>query len=348
MNSDDYAKMFDFLESIMADGKELRQQILYSLSELFDYNHLTFFLADDNNLADPVTLNIEERFMKSYLDYYHRTDIFSSHMTRGYRGAKVLTITDAMVFREYENTEFYTDFIRKQGFYHELAVGFHDGRKAIGGMGLLKPKGERMFSSRDIGRVKLIARFIWERLQREMTRQDLHEREMQVKCTVPSPVGTIIFDDRLSIVYSDFTDRGMVRKIFGVRSGHVSDFVKQMITDLGSGWKMGSSRTISAPPLGEYTVHITPLRQQTSDFIHPKWWILSLVPNRSTYAKQVTLRETYDLTKRELEVLLLAKKGLTNEEIAAELFISVHTVKSHLLHIFRKMGVSNRTAACSK
>jgi DNA-binding CsgD family transcriptional regulator len=51
------------------------------------------------------------------------------------------------------------------------------------------------------------------------------------------------------------------------------------------------------------------------------------------------------LTERELEILLEAEQGKTNEEIAAALFISPATVKKHFQNIFPKLGVSNRTAA---
>jgi len=51
------------------------------------------------------------------------------------------------------------------------------------------------------------------------------------------------------------------------------------------------------------------------------------------------------LTRRELEVLALVAQGRSNPEIARELFIGEATVKSHLLHVFDKLGVSDRTAA---
>jgi DNA-binding NarL/FixJ family response regulator len=51
------------------------------------------------------------------------------------------------------------------------------------------------------------------------------------------------------------------------------------------------------------------------------------------------------LSKRELEVLQLVAEGDSNREIASRLHISQATVKSHLLHIFGKLGVSDRTAA---
>jgi len=52
-----------------------------------------------------------------------------------------------------------------------------------------------------------------------------------------------------------------------------------------------------------------------------------------------------DLSKRELEVLALIAKGATNREAAAQLFISEATVKTHLLHLYAKLGVSDRAAA---
>ena len=51
------------------------------------------------------------------------------------------------------------------------------------------------------------------------------------------------------------------------------------------------------------------------------------------------------LTRRELEVLSCVASGQSNKEIAETLFVSEATVKSHLVHIFTKLGVEDRTAA---
>ena len=51
------------------------------------------------------------------------------------------------------------------------------------------------------------------------------------------------------------------------------------------------------------------------------------------------------LTQRELEVMKLAAKGITNREIARELSLSARTVQAHLSTIFSKMQVSSRTEA---
>ena len=51
------------------------------------------------------------------------------------------------------------------------------------------------------------------------------------------------------------------------------------------------------------------------------------------------------LSQRELEILELVATGTTNREAAARLFISEATVKTHLLHIYAKLGVNDRAAA---
>lgn len=54
------------------------------------------------------------------------------------------------------------------------------------------------------------------------------------------------------------------------------------------------------------------------------------------------------LTVREAEVLSLVAEGRTNREIGKTLFLSEATVKSHLVHIFTKLGVGSRTAAVAR
>ena len=49
------------------------------------------------------------------------------------------------------------------------------------------------------------------------------------------------------------------------------------------------------------------------------------------------------LTPREVEVLALIATGMTNMEIAKQLFISPHTVKNHVTNIYKKLKVEDRT-----
>ncbi|WP_259016846.1 helix-turn-helix transcriptional regulator [Emticicia fluvialis] len=54
------------------------------------------------------------------------------------------------------------------------------------------------------------------------------------------------------------------------------------------------------------------------------------------------------LSKRELEVLELMASGLSNQEIAGKLFVSLNTVKTHTSNVFEKLDVKRRTQAIEK
>ena len=56
------------------------------------------------------------------------------------------------------------------------------------------------------------------------------------------------------------------------------------------------------------------------------------------------LLESYGLTERETDVVLLLARGLSLKEIALELCLSVHTVRDHVKSIYGKAGVSSKGA----
>ncbi|EFH89211.1 response regulator transcription factor [Ktedonobacter racemifer] len=81
--------------------------------------------------------------------------------------------------------------------------------------------------------------------------------------------------------------------------------------------------------------------------------IRTVAQGKSVFAPEVVTRllrhmqtpPSSVLSERELEVLALVGRGASNKEAARSLFISEATIKSHLLRIFGKLGVEDRTAA---
>lgn len=80
--------------------------------------------------------------------------------------------------------------------------------------------------------------------------------------------------------------------------------------------------------------------------------VLATAQGQRTLSPELTLalmermqRPAVNLSARELELVKLLATGATNKELAEKLFISQSTVKTHLVHIYTKLGVDNRTAA---
>jgi DNA-binding NarL/FixJ family response regulator len=63
------------------------------------------------------------------------------------------------------------------------------------------------------------------------------------------------------------------------------------------------------------------------------------------YSSSVSFEITHRLSSRELEVLKLMAEGQSNSEIAAHLYLSHNTIKTHVRGIFNKLGVDHRVQA---
>jgi NarL family two-component system response regulator LiaR len=63
------------------------------------------------------------------------------------------------------------------------------------------------------------------------------------------------------------------------------------------------------------------------------------------FAPNTTHQQTLGITSRELEILTLIARGLSNREIATQLFVSENTVKTHCARTFDKLGAARRTQA---
>lgn len=69
---------------------------------------------------------------------------------------------------------------------------------------------------------------------------------------------------------------------------------------------------------------------------------------RDNFVLNTELINTLQISRRELEVLQLMAEGLSNNEIAGRLFLSLSTIKTHANTLFEKLDVSRRTQAIDK
>ena len=72
------------------------------------------------------------------------------------------------------------------------------------------------------------------------------------------------------------------------------------------------------------------------------------VNRNENFVLDISLVSQLELSKRELEILGLLAQGHSNQEIAAKLFVSLSTVKTHIQNLFEKLDVKRRTQAVEK
>lgn len=74
----------------------------------------------------------------------------------------------------------------------------------------------------------------------------------------------------------------------------------------------------------------------------------SFVPSQVPFAPNSAQQQATGITARELEILTLVARGLSNREIATQLFVSENTVKTHCSRAFDKLGAARRTQAVQR
>ena len=73
-----------------------------------------------------------------------------------------------------------------------------------------------------------------------------------------------------------------------------------------------------------------------------------IASNTAPFAPNAAHQQTLRITARELEILTLIARGLSNREIATQLFVSESTVKTHCARAFDKLGAARRTQAVQR
>lgn len=356
INYKDYNNLLEFAQSLhaifqQAGGQyDFRRRVVALLSQYWHFNHINFFLVDDSQrLKDVVSINVDHGLLSEYEKYYYKKDIFYTRMPEYINKKDVLSITDIMSYKEFEKTEYYNDFLKKGKLYHQVSLYLKSKDRLIGAIGILRPKENGDFSHREIIMLNNINRFVSQSLDAflnySITKQ---KKELLEECTNEMPAGLITLDSSLNVMFANEPAREMCSEIIG-SSPTVS--VRNLVDMIDSQHYIKSLTPGSCIYFiaQQYKIKVMTIEVHgTYNAVETSYMIYIAKEDRKNLNSYLKARNEFHLTNRELEVVDLILKGLSNKEIADKLFISNYTVKNHIENIFKKMDVTNRTSIISK
>jgi DNA-binding CsgD family transcriptional regulator len=147
---------------------------------------------------------------------------------------------------------------------------------------------------------------------------------------------------------------GLIHADLGGSGSLLTDYDRETVWAFAEGFGYALERSVLANRLREQSAHVVALVRSTEasvaelsrseielDAPSARQVVRHLQPRRANALED-------ELTRRELEVVAMLAEGETNARIAGRLIVSEDTVKTHVKHILRKLGVHNRSQAVSR
>lgn len=349
----DYKNILQFLSLIQQNKGDYRYKVLKYLSSIFAYNNLTFLLVNENGMfANPLALNISNKLCQMYTQYYFKTDIFHpiNLSTQLILTKKVIAISDIMSYRQFESTDYYNDFLKKDNLYYEIALPLVIKNRLIGGIGIFRSKEEGCFKNKDIEILTYLSNYIAYYLyEHQELSQIKNENFMYKNCICQLPIGLVILDSNRSLINCNEIAKSFCMDILNDQS--YSNPVEHVINMVLSNLNLNGINSSSCiyTNFEQYTFKITlSIIPNVYKGIETCYYIHIVKDLAKEKIDLLYLTQVYNLTQRELEIIELISKGLSNREISGKLYISINTVRTHIDNIFNKLNVSSRMAMLYK
>ncbi len=229
----------------------------------------------------------------------------------------VFKMTDALSACKLKDTEYGFDFLPLTPHFYELVATPCSQGELLGGIGLHRQRHDGDFTERHREMFKVLL----PHLSRALHDQYLREALM----TAHDSGVIVIAADGHPLLMNDEARRAL----HGRPVATIPDP------------RMGAKQVVYETEAGTYRVRTVPVRRGGKEKIivlEPQLTEREIVPKLAEYG----------LTKREQEIAVLAIRGLSNREIAEQLFIADQTVKDHLHDVFEKMKIRRRSELAAR
>lgn len=219
-------------------------------------------------------------------------------------------------------------------------------------MGVMRPKSEGNFTKREHALVNTITTIISHELKYFLDKNKMKSKTLLYKSSfLNNPIGVIILDNNFQVVEFNQSAAEYCREISGDKqsSRHPIDTViGNILNNIGLGIKNGN--TCIYTDYTGYRFEIIPTLVPDIRYKLSTNYVVYIKNGSSSNSGALNNGSVAagKLTNRELSIVDLIAKGLTNKQIGERLFISPQTVRTHIENIMQKLQVNNRTAILYK
>jgi DNA-binding CsgD family transcriptional regulator len=241
-------------------------------------------------------------------------------------------ISDFLSEREFHGLELYGDLFRQLGAEDQISFGL-PGRIAIG-IAMNRPR--RSFSGRDHLVLDTLRPHLAQAWRHVLARGRSQELLAALEQGLETAGGAIlVLDSAARLAHAGGPARDLLEAYFGRR-----DHIPPRLTD----WiatEPGSRPLVVDGPRGRLIIRLL-------DAIAVDRQPVLLLEESRRFGPDAADLRALGLSRREAEILRLVAMGKENAEIAAELSVSVGTIRKHLERIYPKLGVHSRSAAAAR
>jgi DNA-binding CsgD family transcriptional regulator len=340
----------DALVASCADGPDERtlfEETSARLRRLVPFDGAAWFATDPGTVLATTPLrieNVEDGHCETYWERECQVEDTLLFKDLARSGSGVGTLYESTGEQPGRSAR-YREFLAPQGYGDELRAAFRLGRSTWGVVDLFRTRGARPFSDDDVAVVRTVAPAVAAALRGlagDTGRGGGHD--------VDRP-GTVLFDRSGSVLSLDEAAELLLTELAGpgweakpLPLTAVYAVVARAVA-VAEGRDRGPASARLRAASGRWlAVHASCLRGRDGG---PGPTALTIEPARSSQIAPIIV-EAYRLTEREQDVTRAVARGLSNAEIAAELFLSAHTVRDHLKAVFGKLEVASRGELVAK
>lgn len=329
-----------------SDGNEFARNLLFNLRQQFGIEKTAFVFMDTESfeLSYPIFNAIPRSVIEKHRECYRDEGIFLRAMRQDRKllGRKYLTADDVISAESYERSVYFRDIVRPAGSRDCVLLPVSGNRRVCAALTIYKPERDGAFTPLEKKLFALLSQPLGALFDRCMESLRTREDAMIESSALASlRTGVLVVDQSGRLLRSNPAAERICERLY---AEDARSAIARLLAELRNLGGIGGEK---AAAFGDFDGSGVDVRLVPESFLTPMQtiafrYIIHLEERTEDEEKYRRLVDTYALSRREIQVVSQVVAGEGNDEIAGKLFLSEHTVRTHLQNIYRKLSVNNR------